>query len=84
MNKATIAGGTTAIVLIVLVLALVAGYRALEQDVDPAAATSPAITPSTAAAAEAHPSFLYGRITTYDGATYEGRDRKSTRLNSSH
>ena len=51
MNKATIAGGTAAIVLIVL--ALVAGYRALEQDVDPAAATSPAITPSTAAAAEA-------------------------------
>ena len=73
MNKATIAGGAVAIVLIVL--ALVAGYRAREQDVDPAAATSPAITPSTAAAAEAHPSFLYGRITTYDGATYEGRLR---------
>ncbi|MCH8961891.1 MAG: hypothetical protein IH820_11365, partial [Bacteroidetes bacterium] len=46
MNKATITGGTVAIVLIVL--ALVAGYRALEQDVDLAAATSPAITPSTA------------------------------------
>ena len=73
MNKTTIAEGTAAIVLIVL--ALVAGYRALEQDVDPAAATSPAITPSTVAAAEAHPSFLYGRITTYDGATYEGRLR---------
>ncbi len=73
MNKATIAGGAAAIVLIVL--ALVAGYQALEQDVDPAAATATAITPSTAAAAEAHPSFLYGRITTYDGATYEGRLR---------
>ena len=73
MNKATIAGGAAALVLIVL--ALVAGYWALEQDVDPAAATSPAIPPSTAAAAEAHPSFLYGRITTYDGTTYEGRLR---------
>jgi len=73
MNKATIAGRAAAIVL--TVLALVAGYRALEQDVDPAAATWPAITPSTAAAGEAHPSFLYGRITTYDGVTYEGRLR---------
>ena len=73
MNKATIAGGTTALVLIVLTL--IAGCRTHEQDIDPAAATSPAITPSTAAAAEAYPSFLYGRITTYDGATYEGRLR---------
>ena len=63
------------------VLALAAGCRAHEQDVDPAAATSPAITASTAiiqstaAAAEAYPSFLYGRVTTVDGATYEGRLR---------
>jgi hypothetical protein len=72
MKKATIAGGAAATVLIVLALA--AGYRALEQDGDPAAATSPAITPSTAAA-EPHPSFLYGRVTTVGGATYEGRLR---------
>ena len=74
MKRARIAGGAFATVLVLLALA--AGYRALEQDVDPAAATSPAITASTATAAEeAHPSFLYGRITTVDGVTYEGRLR---------
>ncbi len=80
MTKATIAGGAFATVLVLLALA--AGYRALNQDVHPAAATSPAITPSTTpAAAETHPAaetpqgFLYGRITTVDGATYEGRLR---------
>lgn len=74
MTRATIAGGTFATVLVLLALA--AGHRALEQDVDPAAATSPAITPSTApAAAETHQGFLYGRITTLDGSTYEGRLR---------
>ena len=72
MTRATIAGGAFAIVLVLLALA--AGQRALEQDVDPAAATSPANTPSTAAA-EAHPSFLYGRVTTHDGAAYKGRLR---------
>ena len=80
MTRATIAGGAFATVLVLLALA--AGYRALNQDVHPAAATSPAITPSTTpAAAETHPAaethqgFLYGRITTVDGATYEGRLR---------
>ncbi|MDH3254831.1 MAG: hypothetical protein OEM62_07565, partial [Acidobacteriota bacterium] len=72
MTKATIAGGAAATVLVLLALAVC--YRALEQDVDPAAATSPANTPSTEAA-EAHPSFLYGRVTTTDGDTYEGRLR---------
>ena len=74
MTKATIAGGAAATVLVLLALAVC--YRALEQDVDPAAATSPATTASTGAAvAEAHPSFLYGRVTTHGGATYEGRLR---------
>jgi len=88
MTKTTIAGGAAAILFTVLVLD--AGYRALEQDVDSTeatspAATSPAATPpamtsptiisSTAATVEAHQSFLYGRVTTYDGATYEGRLR---------
>ena len=80
MTRATIAGGAFATVLVLLALA--AGYRALEQDVHPAAATSPAIPPSTTPpAAETHPAagtpqgFLYGRITTVDGATYEGRLR---------
>jgi hypothetical protein len=74
MTRATIAGGAVAAVLVLLALA--AGYRALERDAHPAGATSPAVTPSTTAAApEAHPDFLYGRITTEDGATYEGRLR---------
>jgi hypothetical protein len=69
-----IAGG--AFVIVLVLLALAAGHRALEQDVDPPAATSPALTPSIAAAAEeAHRGFLYGRITTRGGATYEGRLR---------
>ena len=80
MTRATIAGGAFATVLVLLALA--AGYRALEQDVHPAAATSSAITPSTTPpAAETHPAaetpqgFLYGRITTVEGGTYEGRLR---------
>ena len=80
MTRATIAGGAFATVLALLALAI--GHRALKQDVHPAAVTSSAITRSTTpAAAETHPAsedhqgFLYGRITTDDGATYEGRLR---------
>ncbi|HEV7503455.1 MAG TPA: hypothetical protein VGS07_00915 [Thermoanaerobaculia bacterium] len=73
MTRAKIAGG--AIATVVVLLALAAGYRALNQDVHPAAATLPAITPSTTPAAEILPGFLYGRITTVDGTTYQGRLR---------
>ena len=74
MKKATIAAGAFATVLILLALA--GAYRTLKQDVDTGTATSPAATAPTAAAAEeAHPSFLYGRITTVDGVAYEGRLR---------
>jgi hypothetical protein len=74
MKRAKIAGGAFATVLVLLAVA--AGYRVLHQDVHPAAATSPAIPPSTTpAAVEPHPGFLYGRITTVDGATYQGRLR---------
>ncbi|HVS63158.1 MAG TPA: hypothetical protein VMT85_06590 [Thermoanaerobaculia bacterium] len=78
MRRATIAGGVFAVlVLLALALALAAGRRVLEQDADPVAAASPANAPSTAAVAaeEAHNGFLYGRVTTDDGATYEGRLR---------
>ncbi len=71
MKRATIAGGVLAIVLVLFVLST--GRRDREQDVDPGVATVPAIPPSTAAAA--HQGFLYGRITTDEGATYEGRLR---------
>jgi len=84
MTRPTIAGGAFAVLLLVLLvlLALAAGHRAREQAVapDPSAATSPAIAPSTAAAVtapaeDAHRGFLYGRVTTVVGATYEGRLR---------
>ncbi|MFL6198111.1 MAG: hypothetical protein ACJ76J_02940 [Thermoanaerobaculia bacterium] len=79
MTRSAIARGAFASVI--ALLALAAGYRALNREIHPASATSPAIIPSTApAAAETHPTaetqgFLYGRVTTVDGATYEGRLR---------
>src|SRR3954452_2515239 len=74
MKRAKIAGGAFAIVLVLVAAAAV--YRARERDVHPTAAKSPAVPPATApAVAETHPDFLYGRITTVDGATYEGRLR---------
>src|SRR6185436_6278220 len=80
MTRSTIARG--AFVTVAVLLAAAAGYRALNRDVHPVAATSPATTPSTTpAATETHPAaktpqgFLYGRVTTVDGATYEGRLR---------
>src|SRR5688572_12686330 len=69
MTRATIAG---AVATVLFLLAI--GYLAFERWVDLATPTSTAITPSTAAA-EGHPSFLYGRITIDGGATYEGRLR---------
>jgi hypothetical protein len=72
MKKATIVCGALAIVLLLLVLAT--GRRDREQDVEPAVDTSSPILPSTAVS-EDHPGFLYGRITTNDGDTYEGRLR---------
>jgi hypothetical protein len=79
MTRSIIARG--AFVLLVVLLAAAAGYRALRHEIRFAAARSPAIPPAApTAAAETHPvaetqGFLYGRITTVDGATYEGRLR---------
>src|SRR5262245_48102238 len=76
MTKATIVGGAFATVL--LLVGVAAGYRALKH---PAAAPPPAPSSSTAAATDTRPAtasdqgFLYGRVTTVDGATYEGRLR---------
>ena len=73
MKRATISGGAFVSVLVLLVLA--ENHRALEQDVDARAATSPATTSSTASTEQVDQGFLYGRVTTDDGATYQGRLR---------
>lgn len=73
MKRAAIAGGVFAIVLSLAI----AGYltlKQIKQNVAPVTPTSTAISPLTAAS-EAHPSFLYGRITSADGTIHEGRLR---------
>jgi hypothetical protein len=80
MKRATIAGGAFATVMVLLAVAFVARHRKVERTVDLAAATSPEITPSPTAApaeaaTEADQGFLYGRVTTGGGDTYEGRLR---------
>ena len=67
MRRVTIAAGAFVAVLALVVLA--GNYRALEQDVHARAATSPA------SSEDLHQGFLYGRVTTDDGATFEGRLR---------
>ncbi len=79
MTRSTIARGAFA--TLVVLLAGAAVYRALNRNAQPAAATSPAIKPSippatqTYPAAATHQGFLYGRISTIEGRTYEGRLR---------
>jgi hypothetical protein len=73
MTRAKIAGGALAAVL--FLLAVVAGYRAMNHDAHPAAATAPAIPPGATPSAETFQGFLYGRITAADGSTLEGRLR---------
>ena len=72
-----IAGGTAALLLLALLVALgLAAARLLRDlDVSADAAVSPAIPRSPATSAEAHKGFLYGRVTTRSGAEYEGRLR---------
>jgi len=77
IRSATIASGTIATVLVLLVLAVLVladSHRALEPDVGVWAATS-ATTPATASMEEANQGFLYGRVTTDEGGTYQGRLR---------
>ena len=69
MKSATISGGAFATVLLVLVLA--EQHQAFEQDVD----ARPATASSVASTKEVNQGFLYGRVTSDDGATYEGRLR---------
>jgi hypothetical protein len=69
MTRALIAGGASLTALVLLVFLLVVRDSAPEHAAEPAASIPPAGTP------EIKPGFIYGRITTVDGATYEGRLR---------
>lgn len=73
MTRAALTG--VACVTGLVLLALGASYLALERDAAPARRTSPATRPSSAPAAEPHPSFLSGKVTTVGGAIHAGRLR---------
>jgi hypothetical protein len=74
MKRATISAGACVTMLVLVVLA--ENHRAFEPDVHARAATSPATGPSNASSSEdLQQGFLYGRVITDDGATYEGRLR---------
>jgi hypothetical protein len=76
MKRAALAGGACAALLVVL--ALVAGRRIDDRSVEPTAAPAPALAAGTAAEDESTESsrgFLFGRITTVGGGSYEGRLR---------
>src|SRR5262249_10553684 len=72
MKSARVSVGLFAVLVL---LALTAGYRLLRR-VSPSPVKSTSVGgPIGRAGEEAHPSCLYGRITTYEGGTYEGRLR---------
>ncbi len=77
MTRARIAGGTAALLLVALFVALglVAARLLRNVDIDADAAAPPAVPRSSATSVEAHQGFLYGRVTTKTGTPYEGRLR---------
>ncbi len=77
MTRATSAGVAFAGVLLLLALGFAIRHRGVEQGAAPAEPNPAAVSPPTAATAagEVHPGFLYGRVITLGGATYEGRLR---------
>jgi hypothetical protein len=74
VKEGTIARAAFAAVLILILPAIGVGYCAFERNFGTDTSMPPAIAPASAVE-EAHPSFLYGRIATAAGATYEGRLR---------
>lgn len=71
-SEAIRSGLQGALVIAVVLVVLAAGYRVLERVAAPDPASPPTLQASAGAA---HPSFLYGRVTTVGGTTYEGRLR---------
>jgi hypothetical protein len=78
MTRASIAGGAFVTALAAVMIAVIVRYAAQEEDVAPATSrpeTTSSAAPSAAPDAASSRGFLHGRITTIDGATYEGRLR---------
>ena len=77
MRRAGIAGGVAALLLFALVVALglVAVPLLRDLDIDADGVAPPAVPRSPATSAPTHRGFLYGRVTTRNGAAYEGRLR---------
>lgn len=77
MTKGTIVGGAVCVAVLVLVALLIlsAGDRSPEQETDSTTPASVAIPPASVETVGSLAGFLNGRITTHDGATYEGRLR---------
>ena len=77
MTRARIAGGTAALLLVALLVALglVAARLLRDVDIDSDVTAPPAVPRSPATSVEAHQGFLYGRVTTHGGTAYEGRLR---------
>jgi hypothetical protein len=71
VTKALIGGA----VAVLVVLAFAGGFRARQRHAQPHVPPSATSTAATAAPGQAHPGFLYGRVTTVGGATQEGRLR---------
>lgn len=78
MTRSAITRGASAALVLLLAAA---GFWLLKPESQPAAAKFPAVSPSTLSSSSSlptpgtQPGFLYGRITTVDGATFEGRLR---------
>jgi hypothetical protein len=74
MKKGTIARAAFGAMLILILLAIAAGYSGFERNFGTDTSLPRAIAPASAVEA-AHPGFLYGRVAVAAGATYEGRLR---------
>ena len=74
MKKGAIGRAAFAAALILILLAIAVAYSGFERNFGTDASIPLAIAPASAVE-EAHPSFLYGRVTIAAGATYEGRLR---------
>jgi hypothetical protein len=90
MKKLLIAAGAVALGIVVLPVLGVLGYRVFKQHIEPVATRQAAVQAAAAAdpapaeppppadtrpATEADRGFIYGRVTTTDGTTYQGRLR---------